>query len=272
MAEPAPIRIAVAGAGAVGSAVCRALTDGIPGFTLTAVSDLNPDQARKLIGRPGFDLSFAALDDLPAKADWIVEALPAKMVPALAEPVMKAGKTLVLISSAALLLYPELRDLPSRHGGKFLIPSGALGAMDAVNALAVKGIRGARLVTTKPPGAYTGAPHIVNNNIDLKAVTKPETIFSGNALQAAAAFPANVNVAATLTVASRLPAESVEVEVRADPALTGNCHEITVAGDFSKFTFKVENLPDPANPKSSALTALSIIAALRRETAPLWIG
>lgn len=272
MADHASIRIAVAGTGAVGAAVCRALIDGIEGFKLTAASDLDPVKAKSLIGRPDYVLPFLRLEELAKAADWIVEALPAREVPALAQPVMAAGKTLVLISSAALLLYPELKNLPSQHGGRMLVPSGALGGMDVINALAEKGIKYAKLVTTKPPQAYEGAPHIIKGEIDLAAIDTATMIFSGNALQAAAAFPANVNVAATLAVASRLPPEDIQVEVHADPAIKGNCHEITVAGNFSRFTFRVENLPDPANPKSSALTALSIIATLRRQTASMWIG
>ena len=127
-------------------------------------------------------------------------------------------------------------------------------------------------MTTKKPQAYSGAPYIVQEGIDLDAIDTPRMIFAGNARDAAAAFPANVNVAATLTLASRLAAEDVRVEVRADPALQANCHEVTVEGRYSTLHFKLENLPDPANPKSSTLAALSIIAALRRQEAAFWVG
>lgn len=265
-------KIAVAGVGAIGATVCRALIDGIDGFTLTAAADLYPDNARALIGRPDYDLPFMPLDEICTRADWIVEALPAAVVPALARHAMAAGKTLVAISSAALLLNPELIALTQTGSGRILVPSGALAGMDGVAALAEQGIRSARLVTAKPPLAYSGAPYVQQNAIDLAAISRSETLFKGNALEAAAAFPANVNVAATLTLASRLAPEDVQVEVQADPALTANCHTVTVEGAYSALQFKIQNRPDPANPKSSALAALSIIAALKRQTARIWVG
>ena len=266
------IKVGVAGVGAIGAAVCRALIDGIDGFSLCAGADLAPDKARELIHRPDFDLPFVPLEEITDHADWIVEALPAVAVPDLTRTAMAKGRTLVLISSAALLIHPDLKDIAGQNGGRILVPSGALAGMDGINALVEQGIRSAKLVTTKKPQAYSGAPYIVQEQIDLDAIDSARTIFSGHARAAAAAFPANVNVAATLTLASRLSPEDVRVEVRADPALTANCHEVTVEGRYSTLHFKLENLPDPANPKSSTLAALSMIATLRRHSAGFWVG
>ena len=112
---------------------------------------------------------------------------------------------------------------------------------------------------------------IVKNNINLADIGAPTRIFAGHALEAAEAFPANVNVAATLALASRLDPVKVQVEAWADPAVKSNCHEITVENAQSRLNFKIENVPSPQNPKSSALTALSVIALLRRQTARLSI-
>ena len=264
--------IAVAGVGAIGAAVCRALIDGIDGFELVAASALDPDASRALIDRPAFNLPFVPLEDIADRADWVVEALPASAVPALTHQTMAAGKTLVMITSAALLLNPELQGLAGQKGGRILVPSGALAALDGISALAGAGVHRASLTTTKAPKAYGGAPYVVANRIDLAAFTDAATIFTGNALEAAAAFPANVNVAATLTLATRLPPEAVRVEARADPAMTANRHEIVVEGEFSTLRLSIENKPDPANPKSSALAAMSIVSLLRRQNAPLAIG
>ena len=261
-------KIAVAGAGAIGAAVCRALIDGIDGFELIGASTLDAELSKKLINRP-VEVPFLPLAELVDRADWIVEALPAAAVPELAQLTTAQGKTLVMISAAALLLYPEIRTF---KGGRILVPSGAIAGLDGITALAEQGIRSARITTTKPPKAYGGAPHVVKSNIDVAAISEPVTIFTGHALEAATAFPANVNVAATLTIASRLAPENVQVEVRADPALTSNRHEIVVEGDFSTLRYTIENKPDPANPKSSALTALSIISLLRKQHGAFTIG
>ena len=81
-------------------------------------------------------------------------------------------------------------------------------------------------------------------------------------MEAAKGFPANVNVAATLSLAG-IGAEQTRVEIWADPQAKGNSHEITVTGEFSTLHARIENRPDPANPKSSMLAAQSIVAVLR---------
>jgi aspartate dehydrogenase len=262
------IKIAVAGAGAIGSAVCRALLDGIEGFELTAISDLNPENAKKLIGRD--HLNFVPVETISNTADWVVEALPAREVPGLAQQVLSKGKTLVAISSSALLLYPDIIKL-AQQGGRILVPSGAIAGIDGIAALAEQGISLLKIKTTKPPMSYSGAPYIVQNNIDLTGIHTGKQIFAGHALEAAAAFPANINVAATLTLASRLSPEQVQVEAWADPLVKSNTHEIFVENKSSRLSYKIENVPSPENPKSSALTALSVIALLRRQTSTLSI-
>jgi aspartate dehydrogenase len=102
----------------------------------------------------------------------------------------------------------------------------------------------------------------VENAIDLNSITEKTKLFGGYALEAAKAFPANVNVAATLSLAG-IGADKTWVEVWADPAALGNSHEIRVIGGYSTITAKVENTPDPANPKSSMITAQSVISLLK---------
>ncbi len=52
-------------------------------------------------------------------------------------------------------------------------------------------------------------------------------MFTGNAREAAAGFPANVNVAAALSLAGIGP-ERTTIEIWADPAVERNCHTIEV--------------------------------------------
>ena len=57
----------------------------------------------------------------------------------------------------------------------------------------------------------------------------------------------------------------------ADPAVTRNCHQIRVEADSASFTMSIENVPSE-NPKTGRITALSVIAALRKLTSPLQVG
>ena len=95
-------------------------------------------------------------------------------------------------------------------------------------------------------------------------------VFKGSARDAAAAFPANVNVVAALSLAGIGPDRTM-VEVWADPAVTRNCHHIKVDADSACFSMSIENIPSE-NLRTGRITALSVIAALRKLTAPLRIG
>jgi aspartate dehydrogenase len=107
--------------------------------------------------------------------------------------------------------------------------------------------------------------------MDLGGLTDETVIFSGSAAQAIPAFPANVNVAAALSLAG-LGADKTEVRIIADPASDKNVHEIEAEGAFGRLTVRMENVPSPHNPKTSYMAGLSAIALLQRITASLVVG
>ncbi|MGQ0528173.1 MAG: aspartate dehydrogenase [Alphaproteobacteria bacterium] len=253
-------KIGIAGLGAIGSAVARALAAGIPGYDWVAASEPHP--------RGDFNIEYVDFEELAKRCDLIVECLPARLVPALTREVFMCGKDMIVISSAALILYPEILATHRQSKSRIIVPSGALVGIDGVNALAQTGIKSAIIRSTKPPKGLAAAPYIAEKDIDLSSLKEKTRIFAGNTLEAARGFPANVNVAATLSLAGIGP-ERTMVEVWADPAATTNSHEIEVTSEFSVLRARIENKPDPANPKSSMLAAQSIISILRGMNAPL---
>ena len=63
-----------------------------------------------------------------------------------------------------------------------------------------------------------------------------------------------------------------QLEIWADPGVTRNVHEIHVRAEAANFRLYIENVPSEENPKTGKLVALSVIATLRRLTAPLVVG
>jgi aspartate dehydrogenase len=96
-------------------------------------------------------------------------------------------------------------------------------------------------------------------------------VFEGNALDAAAGFPANVNVAAALALAGIGPIRT-QVQIWADPGVTRNTHTIRVEAEAARFTMTIENVPSVENPKTGLLTALSLLACLRGLVSTLKVG
>ena len=101
--------------------------------------------------------------------------------------------------------------------------------------------------------------------INLTAVEKEPNIFDGNALAAAERFHEIANVAATIAVAEFGLDETTGTLI-ADPSVKGNTHQFEANGAFGEMSIRIGGNPLPDSPKSSALTALSAIRAIRNRT------
>src|SRR5262249_30991786 len=122
----------------------------------------------------------------------------------------------------------------------------------------------------KPPRSLVGAPYLVENGISLEGLNEPRLVFSGTARDAAAGFPANVNVAAALALAGIGPDRTI-AEIWADPLIERNCHPVEVDIDSAGFALWIETIP-PNNPRTGRITALSGLPALPNLRSPLRIG
>ena len=262
--------IAIAGLGEIGKTVARKLAQGLPGLALAAITTRDRAKAQAWLDREGISCPLVSLDELPAHADLVVECAPAVILDQICRPMLTAGKQVMVLSASALLPRPDLVDLARAHGGQIIVPTGALIGFDAVSAAAEGTINSVQMVTRKPPGGLAGAPYLVENGISMEGVKSALCVFKGSARDAAAAFPANVNVVAALSLAGIGP-DRTTIEIWADPAVTRNCHQIRVEADSASFTMGIENIPSE-NPKTGRITALSVIAALRKLTSPLQVG
>ena len=270
--DAAPRRtVAIAGLGAVGLTVARSLDAGIPGLRLVAVSARNVDRARSILA--GFERSVPIEDlaRLASTADIVVECLPPDVFPLVAEPTLKAGRTLVVVSVGALLAYPHVINMAKTFGGEIVVPTGALLGLDAVQAAAQGTIHSIRMVTRKPPAGLAGAPYIIEKGIELDGLVEPMMVFEGTVREAIKRFPANVNVAVALSLAGIGPDET-RMEIWADPTIDRNRHTISIDSDSARFEMSISNIPTTENPATGKITALSVIATLRKMSSAVRIG
>ncbi len=272
MEKGTPVKLAIAGLGAIGLAVARAVDAGrIPGIDLVAVSARN--RAKALTAMAGFKSvpPVVELAELAEAADVVVECLPAQEFAAVASPAVERGRIFMPLSVGALIDHMDLVARARTTGARIVVPTGALLGLDAVRAAAEGTIASSKIVTRKPPAGLAGAPLVVERGIDLDGVAEPLLLFEGSAREAIAGFPANVNVAVALSLAGIGP-DATRAEIWADPGVTRNTHTIVVRSDSSDLTMTIENIPSEENPRTGRITALSVLAALRRLTAPLVVG
>lgn len=266
------IRLAVAGLGAIGMKVARAVDAGqVPGIELVAVSARDAAAAASRVADFARPPRVTALSDLAALADVIVECAPANVFRQVAGPSVAAGRILMALSAGALLQHMDLVDQARETGAKIIVPTGALIGLDTVRAMAVGKIRRVSLETRKPPAGLAGAPYLVENRISIENLGEPLLVFRGSARQAATGFPANVNVGAALALAGIGP-DLTEVEIWADPGIDRNRQSVTIQSDAGEATMTMCNIPSDENPRTGRIVANSVVATLLRLTSPLVAG
>jgi aspartate dehydrogenase len=271
MSTPGELKVGLGGFGAIGGALARRLDQGLPSLRLVAVSAKNVARAERRLTELAQPVPVTPIAELAALADVVVECAPAAVFRTVAEPAIRAGRIFVPVSVGQLLEHVDLIGLAETSGARIVVPTGALLGLDAVRAAAEGEIRAVTMVTRKPPAGLAGAPYLEQHGIRVEGLTEPLKVFEGSAREGARGFPANVNVAAALSLAGIGP-DRTRLEIWADPELSRNVHRIVVEADSARFEMQIENVPTLENPRTGKITALSVIAALRRLSAPLTVG
>jgi aspartate dehydrogenase len=265
-----PLKVGLAGLGAVGLVVARRIEAGIPGLALAAVSVRDKDKARRNLPQAGNSIRILPAEELAESCDVVVECLPPAPFRTVAMPAVERGRMFVPLSVGQLLENWDLVTRAKEMDARILVPTGALIGLDAVRAAAEGTIRSVTMITRKPPGGLDGAPYLVQRGISVKNLREPLKVFDGTAREGARGFPENVNVAAALSLAGIGP-DRTRLEIWADPALTRNTHRIEVDADTASFSMAIENVPSE-NPKTGRIVALSTVAVLRGLVAELKVG
>jgi aspartate dehydrogenase len=264
------MRIGIAGIGAVGLGVARRLEAGIPGLVLAGIAVRDRDKARRNLPGSGERIPIVAAEALAQSCDLVIECLPPQLFRSVALSVIDRGKIFMPLSVGQLLDNWDLVARAKHSGARILAPTGALLGLDAVRAAAEGTIHSVTMITRKPPSGLEGAPYLVERSISLTDLKAPMKIFDGSAREGARGFPANVNVAAALSLAGIGP-DKTRLEIWADPALARNTHHIEVDADTARFSMSIEGIPSE-NPRTGRIVPLSVIAALRGLVAELKVG
>ena len=259
-------RIGLLGCGAIGTEIALAIDSGKIPANLTHVFDFSKDASKKLVSKlknkPEITENVGLLAAAPL--DLIVEAASQDALRDNALTILQNKKDLMVMSVGALLdesILDIILDGCKDFKKSVYLPSGAILGLDGIRA-AKDELESVTLVTTKNPKALKGAKFFETSDIDIDKITKLTTLYDGIAKEAVRLFPANINVAALLSLAG-LGSEKTKVRIVADPNTNRNTHEILAQGKFGKFSIKVENVPSESNPKTSRLAVLSAIECLR---------
>lgn len=256
-------KVGIIGFGAIGQEVTETLL-AVPGadYSVTVLMR-RPGLPARPDGRLSAVGSLTGL--LSPQPDIIVEAAGQAAVREYGHAIADAGMPLVVSSIGAFSdeeFYLDLSRRMVERGGRILLPIGAIGGLDYVRAVAGLPDTSVAYASRKPPIAWLDELQKMGRNPE--DVKEAIVLFEGNAMSAAQRYPRNLNVAATLAVAG-LGMRRTKVTVLIDPGISTNIHEVEIRSSAGNAHFRFENLPSEKNPKTSMVTALRVISAVRTE-------
>ena len=260
-------KVGLLGCGAIGTQIAMAIdSEKIPAL-LTHVYDFSKDASSILVAKLKNKPNIVENPHLLSsnQVDIIVEAASQDAVKDIGLSVLQNKKDLMIMSVGALLdesVYEILTEACKDFKKTIYLPSGAIAGLDGIKSVKNE-LESLSITTTKHPRSLKGAKFFETSDIDLDSISSKTIIFEGKAKEAVSLFPANINVAALLSL-SGIGSENTDVKIVADPNTDKNTHFVEASGSFGKMSFLIENFPDTNNPKTSRLATLSAIETLRK--------
>ncbi len=257
------LRIGIIGCGTIGTKLAKYIDGNLKNKAkLTAIYDIDEKRAGALVSALKSKPKIKSTDELIDSVDLVIEAASAKISYEVAKQAINVGKDVMIMSTGGILKgVKSLFELAERKRCNLYLPSGAICGLDGLKGAKFSRIKKVTLTTKKPPLGFKGAPYIVKKKIDLNKIRSDRVLFEGDASRAIEGFPANINVAATLSLCGIGP-KKTKVKIIASPKINKNIHEVEVEGAFGKLVSRTENVSSPDNPKTSYLAVLSAIATL----------
>ncbi len=265
------MKIAQVGFGGIGRTVAEPLnTDADISYTAIAA---RPHQAADVQATLGdVPIVESATDLLAQRPELVVECASHEALRQYGKAVLDAGIDLIAVS-VGILAEPDYRDrllsAAAQSDARLIIPSGAIGGVDVITAARHAELERVTYITRKAANLWRGTP--AEEMVDLSAVSEPILFFDDTAERAALLFAEKANVTATLALAG-LGFDKTRVQFWADPAYPRSTHEITLTGTTGTMSIELANTVSPLDGKSSWLTAMSIVDAVRRRNETLQIG
>lgn len=259
--------ICIIGFGAIGRAVVARLQN----HPRLHISHVVVREDRIATTQSHLSADTQAVSAVPPGATLVLEcaghsALTAHVLPALARGVECA---VLSVGALAELGLPEkLRDAAVQGQTQVHLLSGAVGGIDALAAAKQAGLTRVVYTGRKPPLGWRGTP--AEQVVALDTLNVATVILQASAREAAALYPKNANVAATVSFAG-LGLDATQVCLIADPGVSENVHEIEATGAFGSIKIEMRGKPLPENPKTSMLTVLSALRFLENRSGAITI-
>ena len=257
------MQLGIIGTGAIGRYVWSELT--ARNFSVGALL-VRPQRVETCAQQFPDAVCVSSVAALPSGIDHMIDCAGHDALRQHGPDVLGRGIDLTTVSVGGLAdaaLYDALDRAAMKGRARLQLASGAIGALDCLRAAAVGELGSVTYTGRKPPLGWKGSP--AEDRLDLDSLAGDATVhFEGTARDAAMAYPKNANVAAAVALAG-VGFDRTKVRLIADPGVDQNIHEIVADGEFGSFSFSIRGHALAANPRSSALAAMSVVSGLEQQ-------
>lgn len=264
------IRVALVGCGTIGRFVIDFLNaDKIPGCKPVAAC-LRSSEATGRVHLDEIGIPWVTNLEklLEFKPNVVIEAATQETMENIGSTILAQGVDFIPMSLGAFVrssLMDEMLSAAKRGGSRLYIPSGGIGALDALQAAVVGGVEKVTMTTRKYAPTWKGIPAVEEMGMDLDHLTEPALLFEGPARECVKKYPQNINIAAALSIAG-IGFDKTIIRIFAEPHMEYTTHEIQWEGLAGRVKVVLENTPIPSNPKASYLPSLSVLSILQGMT------
>jgi aspartate dehydrogenase len=268
--------VGLIGAGAIGARVARALSDGaVPGARVASLYTRTDRRARDVVTALDADREIRVASgpaQVGSRSDVVVEAASQSALEESATDVLATGADLVALSVGAFRdadFLSEVRSVAEENHARVHVPSGSIGCLDAVAALGNAPLDAVELRCYRP-SKYFG-PY-VDEGVALDDLEDGAVIFDGTAAEAAAAFPAHMNVAVAVALAARVDPGDVAVHIEVDSSAPRARYVVSARGAGGSLEAEILNVRTHSSPETGRINVLSVVETLRRLSDPVVVG
>ena len=270
------MRVAIIGGGTIATLFIEHINRGDLGEAkvVAVVGRSDTSRGKPLASEHGIAYVTTLEELLAQRPEVVVEAASHEAVREFGVALLEKGIALIVLSGGALCddaLRAKLENAAMTSGAMLYVPSGGICGLDALKTMCIAGVEEVSIAVTKPPAAWKGIAYVEQQGFNLEGLTQPLTLFDGSARDGVPLFPANVNIAAVLSMAG-VGFDRTRLKVVADPSLTLNTHYITLRGKTGNVSIKLESVAAPDNPKTSWLACYSALATLKYAKSPVRYG
>ncbi|MBR4503580.1 MAG: aspartate dehydrogenase [Candidatus Methanomethylophilaceae archaeon] len=267
------MRITIAGCGSIGQMLAEA-ADEMAEVKRIYLTDSDKARAEGLASRLKKGIVVESVEEELYHCDLVIESATQEAAKAIIPKVVARGVDIMVMSVGALVdddYRKSVTEKAAECEAKIYIPSGAVCGTDGLRSSSMGKLDEVELIAIQGPKTLSGVDYVINKGIDVGKLTEKTVVYSGTAREAVQMFPKNVNVAATVSLLG-IGFDRTKVTIVMDPETHSNSYELKLKGEFGEMDCSTYNVPAPDNPKTSYLSAMSAISALKRIVRNEWIG